>query len=118
MSPVPRGTVRSWPRLARPGLGGRRWRGRDVHRAGLAGGGAGVPRPLRAGELDLRRFPLDGPLPDLPPSNAAKARQKMMIALARRENLSIREPGRRFTFSLGHLVYVGTAMGLADLMEE
>lgn len=70
-----------------------------------------------AGDLDLRQFPLDGPLPDLPPSNAARARQKMLIELARRENLSIRELGRRFTFSLGHLVYVGTAEGLADLME-
>ncbi len=70
-----------------------------------------------AGDLDLRRFPLDGPLPELPPSNAAKARQQMMIDLARRENLSIRALGRRFTFSLGHLVYVGTAAGLADLMQ-
>jgi hypothetical protein len=26
----------------------------------------------RAGGLDLRNFPLDGPLPELPPSNAAK----------------------------------------------
>jgi FMN-dependent oxidoreductase (nitrilotriacetate monooxygenase family) len=71
-----------------------------------------------AGDLDLRRFPLDGPLPDLPPSNAAKARQKMLIDLARRENLTIRQLARRFTFSLGHQVYVGTAMGLADMMEE
>ncbi len=71
-----------------------------------------------AGDLDIRLFPLDGPLPDLPPSNAAKARQKMMIDLARRENLSIRQLARRFTFSLGHLVYVGTAIGLADLMQE
>ncbi len=71
-----------------------------------------------AGDLDLRQFPLDGPLPELPPSNAARARQKMMIDLARRENLSIRELGRRFTFSLGHMVYVGMATGLADFMEE
>jgi len=71
-----------------------------------------------AGDLDLRRYPLDGKLPDLPPSNAAKARQKMMIDLARRENLSIRQLARRFTFSLGHLVYVGTAVGLADMMEQ
>ena len=71
-----------------------------------------------AGDLDIRQFPLDGPLPDLPPSNAAKARQKMMIDLARRENLSIRQLARRFTFSLGHLVYVGTPVGLADMMEE
>ncbi len=71
-----------------------------------------------AGDLDLRNFPLDGPLPDLPPSNAAKARQKMLIDLARRENLSIRQLGRRFTFSLGHLVFVGTPLMLADLMED
>jgi alkanesulfonate monooxygenase SsuD/methylene tetrahydromethanopterin reductase-like flavin-dependent oxidoreductase (luciferase family) len=70
------------------------------------------------GDLDIRQFPLDGPLPDLPPSNAAKARQAMMIDLARRENLSIRQLARRFTFSLGHLVFVGTPVGLADLMEE
>ena len=42
----------------------------------------------------------------------------MMIDLARRENLTIRQLARRFTFSLGHLVYVGTAIGLADMMEE
>ena len=71
-----------------------------------------------AGGLDLRRFPLDGPLPDLPPSNAARARQKILIDLARRENLTIRQLARRFTFSLGHLVYVGTPGGLADLMES
>jgi FMN-dependent oxidoreductase (nitrilotriacetate monooxygenase family) len=71
-----------------------------------------------AGNLDLRQFPQDGPLPDLPPSNAAVARQKMLIDLARRENLSIRQLGRRFTFSLGHMVFVGTAKMLADFMEE
>jgi FMN-dependent oxidoreductase (nitrilotriacetate monooxygenase family) len=70
------------------------------------------------GDLDIRKYDLDGPLPDLPPSNAAKARQKMLIDLARRENLSIRELARRFTFSLGHMVYVGTPKGLADFMED
>ena len=71
-----------------------------------------------AGGLDLSRFDLDGPLPELPPSNAAKARQQMLIDLARRESLSIRQLGRRFTFSLGHLVFIGTAKGLADHMQE
>ncbi len=86
--------------------------------AGASEDGALASVQRLAGDLDLRKFPLDGPLPELPPSNAAKARQKMLIDLARRENLSIRELGRRFTFSLGHLVYVGTPMGLADMMEE
>jgi FMN-dependent oxidoreductase (nitrilotriacetate monooxygenase family) len=70
------------------------------------------------GTLNIRDYDLDGPLPDLPPSNAAKARQKMMIDLAKRENLSIRQLARRFTFSLGHMVVVGTAKTLADFMEE
>ena len=70
------------------------------------------------GDLDIRTYDIDGPLPDLPPSNAAKARQKMMIDLARKENLSIRQLARRFTFSLGHMVYVGTPKGLADFMEH
>jgi N-acetyl-S-(2-succino)cysteine monooxygenase len=70
------------------------------------------------GDLDIRKYDLDGPLPDLPPSNAAKARQKMLVDLARRENLTIRELARRFTFSLGHMVYVGTPKGLADFMED
>jgi FMN-dependent oxidoreductase (nitrilotriacetate monooxygenase family) len=71
-----------------------------------------------AGGLDLRDFDLDGPLPPLPPSNAAKARQKMLVDLAARENLSIRQLARRFAFSLGHLVFIGTPVMLADLMEE
>jgi FMN-dependent oxidoreductase (nitrilotriacetate monooxygenase family) len=71
-----------------------------------------------AGGLDLRQFDLDGPLPPLPPSNAAKARQKMLIDLAARENLTIRQLARRFAFSLGHLVFIGTPPALADLMES
>ena len=71
-----------------------------------------------AGDLDLKQFPLDGPLPDLPPSNAAKARQAMLIDLARRENLTIRQLARRFNFSLGHMVFVGTPVGLADFMQS
>lgn len=70
-----------------------------------------------AGDLDLSRFDLDGPLPELPPSNAAKARQAMLIDLARHESLSIRQLARRFTFSLGHMVFVGTPAGLADHMQ-
>ena len=65
----------------------------DVMLAEASDDGALASVQRLAGGLDMRQFPLDGPLPDLPPSNAAKARQKMMIDLARRENLSIRELG-------------------------
>lgn len=86
--------------------------------AGASDEGALASIQRLAGDLDLRQFDLDGPLPPLPPSNAAKARQAMMIELAKRERLSIRQLARRFTFSLGHLVFVGTPVGLADMMQE
>ena len=36
-----------------------------------------------SGGLDLTKFPLDGPLPELPPSNAAKARQALVVKTPR-----------------------------------
>ena len=42
----------------------------------------------------------------------------MLVELARRENLSIRQLARRYATSNGHQVFVGTPKGLADLMEE
>jgi FMN-dependent oxidoreductase (nitrilotriacetate monooxygenase family) len=71
-----------------------------------------------AGGLDLSKFPIEGPLPDLPPSNAAQARQKMLIDLARSENLSIREVGRRFAEGQGHRIAWGSPEMLADTMQE
>ena len=70
------------------------------------------------GGLDITKYPLDGPLPELPPSNAAKARQKMMIDVARKENLSIRQLAHRFARANGHQVLVGTPKYMADVMEE
>jgi FMN-dependent oxidoreductase (nitrilotriacetate monooxygenase family) len=70
------------------------------------------------GGLDLTKYPIDGPLPDLPESNSAKGRQQMLIDMARNEGLSIRELGVRFAGSSGHRIVVGTGKSLADEMEE
>lgn len=70
------------------------------------------------GGLDITKYPLDGPLPELPPSNAAKARQRMMIDVARKENLSIRQLAHRFARANGHQILVGTPKYMADVMEE
>lgn len=70
------------------------------------------------GGLDITKYPIDGPLPDLPPSNAAKARQKIMIDMARKENLSIRQLAHRFARATGHQILVGTPKYMADVMEE
>ena len=70
------------------------------------------------GGLDITKYPIDGPLPELPPSNAAKARQKIMIDMARNENLSIRQLAHRFARATGHQILVGTPKYMADVMEE
>jgi FMN-dependent oxidoreductase (nitrilotriacetate monooxygenase family) len=70
-----------------------------------------------AGGLDLRDFPIDGPLPPLPPSNSAKARQEILLNLAR-QGLSIRECGRRFAEGSGHRLVYGSPKTLADTMQE
>jgi N-acetyl-S-(2-succino)cysteine monooxygenase len=71
-----------------------------------------------AGGLNLNDYPLDGPLPDLPPTNSALSMQKRLIDLARKENLSIRQVGRRFAESYGHRIVWGTPQMIADAMQE
>ena len=61
-----------------------------------------------SGGLDLTKFPLDGPLPDLPPSNAAKARQALVVQTARDNNMTLRQIARHTAAGTGHRVIVGT----------
>ncbi len=68
--------------------------------------------------VDLTKYPLDGPLPELPPTNGAQARQQIIIDWARRENLTLRQVGRRFAETDGHNLVFGTPEQIADLMEE
>ena len=66
---------------------------------------------------DAAKFDPDGPLPDIPESNASKSGRERAIALARRENLSVRELAQRMGGYAG-LAMVGTAATIADEMEE
>jgi FMN-dependent oxidoreductase (nitrilotriacetate monooxygenase family) len=70
------------------------------------------------GDLDIYSYPIDGPLPDLPPSNAARARQEHIVAKATREKLSIRQVARYMAASLGHHLVVGSPGQVADVMQE
>ena len=70
-----------------------------------------------SGGLDLRQYPADGPLPDLPPTNSAKARQELIMKKAKQDNLTLAEVARHFAESSGHLSMVGTASQVADEME-
>ncbi len=71
-----------------------------------------------SGGLDLTKFPLDGPLPDLPPSNAAKARQDLVVRTARAQNMTLRQIARHTAAGTGHRVLVGTPEYIADEMES
>jgi FMN-dependent oxidoreductase (nitrilotriacetate monooxygenase family) len=67
--------------------------------------------------LDLSAYPLDGPVPEPSPAIEQKGRVKMMVALARRENLTIRQLYRRVYGQRGHRVVVGTPSEVADALE-
>lgn len=69
------------------------------------------------GDLDIFAYAPDAPLPPLPPSNAAKARQQHLVEKARRENLSIIQVARYLGTSLGHQLLVGTPTRIVDTME-
>lgn len=71
-----------------------------------------------AGGVDLSQYPLDGPIPDLPETNGTKSRQQLVIDLARRENLTIRQLYQRVAGARGHWQLVGTASQIADELEE
>jgi N-acetyl-S-(2-succino)cysteine monooxygenase len=65
---------------------------------------------------DLSSCPIDGPLPELPLTNAQQGRQRLVIELARRENLTLRQLARRVAGARAHLTIVGTAGHVADTM--
>ena len=67
---------------------------------------------------DMSGYPLDGPLPDLPEPENGKGRWKQLTALARRENLTIRQLFLRFNAVRGHRVAIGTPADIADQIED
>lgn len=67
---------------------------------------------------DLSGYDVDGPLPDLPATNAQQTRFKLLTGIARRDNLTIRELYKRNAVARGHFTVVGTAADVADHMEQ
>lgn len=66
---------------------------------------------------DLWRYPIDGPLPELPASEGMQSRQALVIEQSRRDNLSIRQLARHFAGARGHWRVVGTPAQIADELE-
>ncbi|MGV2103858.1 LLM class flavin-dependent oxidoreductase [Rhizobium sp. 21-4511-3d] len=70
------------------------------------------------GGVDLSAHPLDGPVPALPETNASKSRQRLLLDLAHRENLTIRQLYLRIAGARGHRQIVGTPAQIADEMQH
>lgn len=66
---------------------------------------------------DASGFDPDGPLPEIPESNASKSGRDRAIALAERDNLTVRQLAQRLGGYSG-LAMVGTPETIADEMEE
>lgn len=66
---------------------------------------------------DLARYPIDGPLPELPASEGMQSRQALVIEQSRRDKLSIRQLARHFAGARGHWRVVGTPAQIADELE-
>jgi N-acetyl-S-(2-succino)cysteine monooxygenase len=78
----------------------------------------GVPQLTELLAMDLSGYDIDGPVPEPPESNTMKSRQKMVMDLARREDLTIRQLYMRVGGARAHRAFCGTPAEIADNLEE
>ena len=67
---------------------------------------------------DASSFDLDGPLPEIPETNASKTARQKLIDLAQEESLTVRELAQYVGGSFGSLEMIGTPQTIVDEMEE
>lgn len=68
--------------------------------------------------VDMSAYPLDGPVPELPVTESHRSRQKLLLDLARRENLTVRQLYGHVCNGAGHHTVVGTASQVADRLQQ
>ncbi|HYC65699.1 MAG TPA: LLM class flavin-dependent oxidoreductase [Reyranellaceae bacterium] len=66
---------------------------------------------------DMSRYPMDGPVPEVPETEHLKSRSALLIAMARRERLTLRELFHRVAAARGHLLILGSPLQVADTLE-
>ena len=87
-----------------------------AHLDGLVHYDSGISSLSSALGYDVSGFDPDGPLPDIPETNAGKSARLRFIELARSENLTIRQLAQK-AGSYSGLAFVGTPSSIADEME-
>lgn len=67
---------------------------------------------------NVSRLDLDGPLPELPDTNASKSSRQKLIDMAKRDHMTVRQLAQYVGGSFGALEIIGTPTMIADHMEE
>ncbi len=91
-------------------------RARRAHLDSLVHYDSGIASLSTALGYDVSGFDPDGPLPEIPETNAGRSARLRFIELARAENLTIRQLAQR-AGSYSGLAFVGTPASIADEME-
>lgn len=68
------------------------------------------------GGVSLAGHDIDGPLPELPPGKEFTSRAALLIKIARRDNLTIRQLYQQVGVARGHPLLVGSPSDIADFM--
>lgn len=68
--------------------------------------------------VDLSQYPLDGPVPELPENANSHSFARTLFAMARRENMKLRDLYNIAAAARGHWVIWGTPKRIADTLQE
>jgi N-acetyl-S-(2-succino)cysteine monooxygenase len=69
-------------------------------------------------DFDLSGYDVDGPLPEIANDGISASRVQWFLDIARRDKMSIRQLWQYVAGARGHLTIVGSAVEVADFMEE
>jgi alkanesulfonate monooxygenase len=69
-------------------------------------------------DYDLSSFPIDGPLPEIPKTEISNSRVDLLVDMAKRDNLTIRQLYEAISGGRGHFTIQGSPTEIADTLEE
>jgi FMN-dependent oxidoreductase (nitrilotriacetate monooxygenase family) len=67
---------------------------------------------------DISSYPLDGPVPEFPQTEGGQAFSRVLLDMARREKMTLRDLYNVTAAARGHWVIYGTPKRIADVLEE
>lgn len=68
--------------------------------------------------MDMSGHPMDGPVPTPPETEHLKSRAALLMEMARRDKLNLRDLYHRVAAARGHLLLVGTPPQIADTLQR